>query len=82
MTNGLFVYFAIYGQYEERQRPERRSKGLLIKAQVAGAPRTVTLVLPHMHSRSAIDFGASTILTELVDKYIHQLLDTTVNQMA
>jgi hypothetical protein len=34
-------------QYGERKRPEHRSKGLLIEAQVAYAPRTVMLATPY-----------------------------------
>jgi hypothetical protein len=33
--------------YGERKRPEHRSKGLLIKAQVAYAPRTAPQITPH-----------------------------------
>src|SRR5262245_9320418 len=33
-------------RYGERQRPEHRSEGLLIDAQVADAPRTVTEITP------------------------------------
>src|SRR5262245_28251015 len=33
-------------RYGERQRPEHRSRGLLIDAQVADAPRTVPMVSP------------------------------------
>jgi hypothetical protein len=42
-------------QYGERERPERRSIGLLICAQVAHAPRTVPLAVPYMHLQSALD---------------------------
>jgi hypothetical protein len=40
-------------QYGERQRPEHRSCGLLIKAQVADAPRTVPLAVPYTHLQFA-----------------------------
>src|SRR5262245_29163000 len=41
-------------QYGERERPERRSIGLLIGAQVAHAPRTVPLAVPYTHLQSAL----------------------------
>jgi len=46
--------------------------------------RSLTLPVPYRslsrtHLQSIIGFGISAILTKLVDKYIHQLLDTTVN---
>jgi hypothetical protein len=37
--------------YGERERPERRSIGLLISAQVAHAPRTVPEILPQSLTR-------------------------------
>src|SRR5262245_36948810 len=36
-------------RYGERQRPEHRSGGFLIDAQVADAPRTVPLSVPYTH---------------------------------
>src|SRR5262245_2113702 len=39
-------------RYGERQRPEHRSKGLLIKAQVADAPRTVPEIAPLSRTRN------------------------------
>src|SRR5262249_9337497 len=41
-------------QYGERERPERKSIGLLIDAQVAHAPRTVPLAVPYTHLQTAI----------------------------
>src|SRR4030095_1854331 len=41
-------------QYGERERPEHRSIGLLIDAQVAHAPRTVPLAVSYTHLQSAI----------------------------
>src|SRR5262249_24334266 len=55
------IYHCMYGkvarllvQYGERERPERRSLGLLTYAQVAHAPRTVPLTVPYTHLQSAI----------------------------
>src|SRR5262249_36509355 len=41
-------------QYGERQRPELRSKGLLIEAQVADAPRIVSTVAKALFSLFAL----------------------------
>jgi len=39
-------------RYGERQRPEHRSVGLLIDAQVADAPRTASEIAPFSHKRN------------------------------
>src|SRR5262245_12135674 len=41
-------------QYGERERTGARSIGLLIKAQVADAPRTAPLSVPYTHLQTAI----------------------------
>jgi hypothetical protein len=51
-------------QYGERQRPEHKSIGLLIYAQIADAPRTVPPAVPYTHLQTAKGLAPITLENE------------------